>query len=206
MNRAFIAFAWGYLLPFWGTNLYMLFSGMRRTNRAILDSGYLKVSPFAQDRTAGMKVAGSAALWFSYMVLVASLMMLAPVFRGSPLNLGHYVFYAILSPLAAFLAVAPVFSLHKAMKKKKADMLSPVALKMERLLAEIDSFLQSPSSDTDEKEKTLQSLYVTQALYERISKMPSWPFNSALVSRLILTIMAPLLALLARIIPKLIGN
>lgn len=204
LNRVFIAFAWGYLLPVWTSSLYMLFSGMRRTNRAILDSGYLKVSPFAQDGVGGMKTAGTAALWFGYMVLVASLMIFTPVFRKLSLHFGHYVMLVLLGPVAAFLAVAPVFSLHKGMKKKKADMLSPVASAMEDLLTRSDSLLQPPDSDPEKKERTLRSLYVTQTLYERISKMPTWPFNSALLSRLAITSMAPLLALLARLIPKFI--
>ena len=192
VNRAYILFVWGYMLPTWGGTILSMFIGMVQVNRVLAKSDDLIITPVPKDPTAGLGILSSAALWMGYAALPAGIYVIAPLLRGASLHFGNYLLFVVSGPIAGLLSFYPMSVLHSAMKRRKQALLEPIATMLDELTMKLHELLTTKQDSDVEVIAVARSFDATRRLYQQIQEMPTWPLDTVVVSKLVFTIVAPL--------------
>ncbi len=155
----------------------------------------LKLKPYTQDKTLGLKPFATASLNSSliYFALVTALVL--PILAGGaiPVNLG--LLFLGLYPLGLLLFLLPLRSLHAKLvdaKAKKLAWLEPRATAMLQKL-ESEQGVQIDQVMTNE-------LLVMDKIERDIQQIRAWPFDTGILTRLTAIIITVVAIILARIL------
>ncbi len=190
-----LGFAFGFSLLFFAvsTFLWVYFSsifGMHKLGKMIT------LSPFYDDSMLGVRPIGSLSLSlaFAYFLGLGSFLLLfsfnAPIFSTIVFGTG-----LVLVGLVMFFL--PLYSLHKRMLAHKQQELAVARSKLVRLLTESNNTgSETPRTSLED----LKSLFRIDMARKEISSLPTWPFDTSILRRLIAIVLSLAVILLARLI------
>jgi hypothetical protein len=176
----------------------------------------LRLKPFTEDRTLGLKPFGTASLRLAsiYAVFPVTLTFLELVTLEveipggvtiifAPIRLTDIIFSAglILAGIALFFL--PLFSIRKRLQEAKRQELSWVTPRYTTIIKRLkEQTSKAPPEDrVDQMQALADELTMVRQVQQDIQKIQSWPFDLGVVSRLATVLLVPpILGVIARII------
>jgi hypothetical protein len=196
-----LGYAW---LPLLGYKVCNLIVGLRLYIRTLtLDSQALQIQPLSPDGAGGLSVLSTVA--FS---LVAPLscfgLMLSLIFvkEHSVLSAHDLLLFVLFVPVVLVAFYLPLLSVHAAMKACKDKQLTEFSLLFNSLNHRLLGVLRTDPIDTTELSRFEAALRSLRDNYERLLKMPVWPFGVARLFSLISAIVATILPLFIQTVVK----
>jgi hypothetical protein len=176
----------------------------------------LRLKPFTEDRTLGLKPFGTASLRLAsiYAVFPVTLTFLELVtleveIPGGvtiifpPIRLTDIIFSAglILAGIALFFL--PLFSIRKRLQEAKRQELSWVTPRYTTIIKRLkeQTSKAAPEDGVDRMQALADELTMVRQVQQDIQKIQSWPFDLGVVSRLATVLLVPpILGVIARIL------
>ena len=176
----------------------------------------LRLKPFTEDRTLGLKPFGNASLRLASIYAVfpvtwtfAQLVAIDVEIPGgvsitfAPIRLSDIIFSVGLILVGIVLFFLPLLSIRKRLLEAKRQELSWVTPRYTTVIAKLKQ--QIPKTPQEDKANQTQALAdeltIMRQIQQDIQKIQSWPFDIGVVSRLAtVLIVPPILGVLARIL------
>ncbi len=155
----------------------------------------LKLRPYTEDRTLGLRPFGKTSLNFTLIYVGVVSAILIPVIFGSALPLGLALGFLVLYPIGFLLFLLPLLSLHSKLvetKKKELAWIGPRAtVVLQRVKAlegnQIDQLTTNEVSVLDKIRRDAQQIH-------------TWPFDTGILARLVSILLSAAAILLTVII------
>jgi len=184
-----------------GTTLWVYVSALWGLYR--LGRGPLRLEPFYEDKTMGLRPLASLSLSLSLAYFVLLLIMVLMLFIGPvrPEYVGTVIALLLLGVGLFFL---PLLGAHRRMKEEKD------ALK-KALLARWGEILTRSLAPDDDADATaslaaeIDAVVALQALDRKVASIPTWPFDISILSRLGVMVLPIVVGLVTQLVANLLG-
>ena len=167
-----------------------------------IDVNSLKLVPYYQDRTFGLKHLGSLALslvtvYFGGVMLFLVLFLESGLSEATPISLAtSFALFAILAVVGVLMFFLPLRKLHMRMIREKNLERSKLKEKLNRIFLE-----QQPGRSSID----VSQLLITDMMERKISSLASWPFDIQILAKLIGVVLSVTAILLSTVIRNLLG-
>lgn len=149
----------------------------------------IRVRPLHPDTCGGLKSLGDLYIRFDYILLIGAVGSVIQMFFSEGEEFGIYLyFFLIYAFLVTFFFLYPLWPIHNVMKAQKYDLLN-------KLNEKIDPVYQEIAENADIS-ITLEKIGKMDMIYDRVSKMPVWPFNTGGLIKVLTTVFIPLMSIL----------
>jgi hypothetical protein len=201
LDRLFVLFVWGYALPIWASSAYTQLSVMVRVSRKMAGHGWLRISPYAQDRFGGLSRLQRAASGVGYLTLAAGLFFMAPLLRsmiwGLPLHVGNYIGLGVYLLFASGGALLPVYLLHRILARKRSEMLAFFTEAFDSINSRVAVLVKDNNIQDLGQEQLGRALETVDRLYTQWAALPVWPVSMMFFVKVLVTVISPVAAFVA---------
>ncbi len=155
----------------------------------------LKLKPYTQDKTLGLKPFATASLNSSliYFALVTALVLVILTGGAIPVSLG--LLFLGLYPLGLLLFLLPLRSLHAKLVEAKAQKLAWLEPRATAMLRKLES-----EQGVEIDQVMTNELLVMDKIQRDIQQIRAWPFDTGILTRLAAIIISVVAIILARIL------
>lgn len=146
----------------------------------------LNIKPLAPDGVGGLSVLAAPVISFTYPMLVFGV-MLAMQFLKENTELSIHNVFLLFAFIPIFLLsfFTPLLRVHDAMKRAKENLLDDFSTLFSQTSQKFLDEVRAPSLNVEEFSRLEVSMRGLAECYERIEKMPVWPFQISTLYRLI---------------------
>ena len=152
---------------------------------------HIRAKPLHPDNCGGLKSLGDLCIRFDYVFLVGavgSALQLA-FSQGTEVEIYLY-FFLVYGFFVTFFFFYPLWPVHNVMKAQKYDLLN-------KLNEKLDPAYQEITESADITAENLENIERIDRIYDRVSKMPVWPFDTGGLIRYLTTVFIPFLGIVA---------
>lgn len=151
---------------------------------------HLKVRPLHPDTCGGLKSFGELCIRFDYIFLVGAVGSVLYLFFSEGIEVELYFsIFLVYCFFVTFFFFYPLWPIHTVMKAQKYDLLNKLNEKLDPAYQEI--------ADVDISTEKLEEIEKMGKIYDRVSNMPVWPFDTGGLIRFLTAVFMPLLGILA---------
>jgi len=197
----FLGYTW---LPLLGYKVANLVVGVRLFVRELTHSPQaLDVQPLDPDGAGGLSVLSTVASALVAPLIVFGVMLsLIFVKEHAEPSLHDLLLFVAFVPLVLAVFFLPLLSVHAAMKSSKDKALNEFSLLFNNLSHRLVDILHAESIDMTELTKLEAALRCLRENYDRLLRMPVWPFGLPRLFGLVSAIAATTIPLLIQILMK----
>jgi hypothetical protein len=150
----------------------------------------IRVRPLHPDTCGGLKSLGDLYIRFDYILLIGAVGSIVQMFFSEGEEFGVYLyFFLIYAFLVTFAFLYPLWPIHTVMKAQKYDLLNNLNENLDPVYQEI--------KDNADISIPLEKIEKMDLIYERVRKMPVWPFDTGGLIKVCTTVCIPLFSILA---------
>jgi hypothetical protein len=152
----------------------------------------ITVRPLHPDNCGGLKPLGDLCIRFDYIFFVGAVGAVLYLLFSEGIEFKLYLFIFLLYGFfVTFFFYYPLWPVHKTMKAHKYDLLYALNEKLDPVYREITTSINAEALEKIEK---------IERIYNRVSNMPVWPFDTGGLIRFLTAVFMPLLGILAGVL------
>jgi len=180
-------------LPLILAKLVNLVAGTYYFTKKLSDQdGAFDVKPLAPDKAGGLSSLATLAKSFVYPMVLFGIMMTMPFIKeNTQPSLHNFLLFVPFVPLFFLVFFLPLGGAHKAMKRAKDQALEEFSALFDTVNAQLVLAIRGPAERATEVDRLHTSIRALRSCYERIEKMPVWPFDISVIYRLIAAVLLP---------------
>lgn len=154
----------------------------------------LDIKPLSPDQAGGLSRLASLATALTYPIVVVGLMMAMPFFKeNTNVSLHNLVLFIPFVPVFFAVFFIPLLGVHRAMVTAKDEYLEQFSELFDKVNAQFIREVKAPSLEINEFTRLEISMRGLTDSYDKISKMPVWPFEISTLYRLGTAVLIPVL-------------
>ncbi len=164
------------------------------TSRLSLHQRALEVKPLSPDDAGGLSKLASLAITLTYPMAVVGVMLAMQFIKENTSPSPHNILLLIpFAPVFLSFFFLPLLGVHRAMSAAKEKYLQEFADLFDDVQADFLREIRRPSRDLAEFSRLEISMRGLSETYDRIAKMPVWPFEISTLYRLFTVVLIPVL-------------
>lgn len=159
--------------------------------RKLYKEGYITVRPLHPDNCGGLKPLGDLCIRFDYIFFVGAVGAVLYLFFSEGKEFKLYLFIFLLYGFfVTFFFYYPLWPVHKVMKARKYNLLNALNEKLDPVYQKITTSITT---------ETLEEIERIERIYDRVSTMPVWPFDTGGLVRFLTAVFMPLVGIVASV-------
>lgn len=154
----------------------------------------LDIKPLSPDQAGGLSKLASLAIALTYPIVVVGVMMTMPFFKeNTNVSVHNLVLFIPFVPVFLSVFFIPLLGVHRAMVAAKDEYLEQFSELFDVINAKFIEEVKTPTLSNDELSRLEMSMRGLTSGYDKISKMPVWPFEISTLYRLATAVLIPVL-------------
>lgn len=181
----------------------MLYKGvfLIRFFRKLPENFNLQVKPLHPDNCGGLKPIGNFCIGIDYMLLIFGVAVVSQSIFSYSEATDVFIAFALsaYTVSAIFLFFYPLWPIHNSMKSQKNDLLYKLNKELDPIYQEVYEKITRISKINTKK---LQKVEKLDKIYERTSRMPTWPSDIGGFIKFLTTILIPVMSTTANVLVR----
>ena len=169
--------------------------------RKLPENFNLQVKPLHPDNCGGLKPIGNFCVGIDYMLLIFGIAVVSQSIFSYSETTDIFITFALSAYVvsAIFLFFYPLWPIHNLMKSQKNDLLYKLNEEMDPIYQEVYEKITKLSKINTGK---LQKVEKLDKIYERTSRMPTWPSDIGGFIKFLTTILIPVMSTTANVLVR----